>query len=192
MVVGAQVTLRDRAKYSGIIEAVIALSNGLGPTVGGALTAEASWVSCSPRAVLSSTPDPCVCDYHCSAGVSGSTCPSAQPSWPPSSFACPKRKSKATQKRASSSLPLSFPRRSVDGKETCRKLKRIDYIGSTLSLAASILILVSPFLSPPCDPKLCSETAFALVVARCRCNGAVSLFPGPRPLSSRSWSWAGS
>lgn len=122
VIMGDVVTLRDRAKYSGIIEAVIALSNGVGPTVGGALTTAASWRWCF--------------------WINLPICAAVM-----------------------AIIVWCLPQKKVEGGAK-EKLKRIDYVGSALSLAASILILVSLHLSYSFSPGTDEHSPDAATMGR--------------------------
>ncbi|KAH8924037.1 MFS general substrate transporter [Atractiella rhizophila] len=93
------VSLKDRGKYQGILEAVIAISNGIGPLLGGVFTSKLNWRWCFwinlPLGAVSLV-----------------------------------------------LIVFLLPLRRVKG-EVLQKVKQVDWVGTTLTLIASILVLLA-------------------------------------------------
>ena len=71
------VSLKDREKYQGITEAVVALSNGFGPVIGGLFSEYTTWSVSLHEAIYPSSHD-----LHTGDGRSGLIFPSVGlPSW---------------------------------------------------------------------------------------------------------------
>jgi MFS family permease len=117
IIVSDIVSLQDRGKYQGINEAIIAISNGVGPVLGGAFSQYTTW------------------------------------RW---AFWI--------------NLPLSgiaivvsiwlLPLKGVQGN-AMEKLKKIDYVGSALTILGSVLLLVHYIHSYHCTPWLTSTIRLA-------------------------------
>lgn len=116
------VSLKDRGKYQGINEAVIAISNGVGPILGGVFAQYTSWCA-------NNDSSPCFTGFHWSHQLLNRR----WAFW-------------INLPLAGAAIFVSvwlIPVKKVEG-DIKSKLLKIDYVGSGLTIVSSILLLVSP------------------------------------------------